>query len=69
MHEDAIPKGMVWRLARTALVGVALMLAMTTIGKELSFSDSAYAVGTLIVFVLTTLTDRTDFYNAGPRGQ
>ena len=67
MHDDAMPPGAIWRLTRTALIGIALMVAMTSIGKALSFSDSAYGVGALIVFFLTTLTDRTDFYNAGPR--
>jgi hypothetical protein len=67
MHEDAMPKGALWRLIRTAVIAFALMLALTLVGKALSFSDSAYGVGALIIFILATLTDRTDFYNAGPR--
>lgn len=62
-----MPRGALWRLTRTALIAVALMLALTLIGKELSFSDGAYGVGALIIFFLATLTDRTDFYNAGRR--
>ena len=69
MHEDAIPRGILWRLARSLLVCVGLMYALKLIGTELSFGDTAYGVGALVVFVLTTLTDRTDFYNAGPRPQ
>lgn len=69
MHEDAIPKGILWRLVRSFFICVGLMYALKLIGTELSFGYTAYGVGAIVVFLLTTLTDRTDFYNAGPRPQ
>jgi hypothetical protein len=66
-HPDAIPKGVLWRLARTMLILVALMYALKLIGRQLSFDDTAYGLGALVFFFLATLTDRTDFYNFGPQ--
>lgn len=43
----------------------ALVYALKLIGQALSFSADAYGLGCLVVLVLTTLTDRTDFYAAG----
>lgn len=66
MNEHAIPKGFLRRMARTFLVGLALVYALKLIGQMLSFGDTAYAIGFVIVTILTTLTNRTDFYNPGP---
>ena len=53
-------------MARTLLVILALVYALKWIGQKLSFGDAAYAVGVVVVFILATLTNRTDFYDVGP---
>jgi hypothetical protein len=45
---------------------LAMLVVLKLIGEKLSFGDTAYAIGYVIVLFLTTLTDRTDFYLASP---
>ena len=66
MSGQAIPEGFRWRIARTLLAMFAMLFVLTLIGEKLSFGDTAYAIGYVVVFFLTTLTDRTDFYLASP---
>ena len=63
MRRTATSKGFIWSLMRTVLVGFALLSALVEFGEAMSFGDSAYFLGVLVVVVVTTLTDRADSYN------
>jgi hypothetical protein len=65
MPKDATPQDSLWKWVRTFLVAVVLISVLALIGKELSFGGTAYFIGFVIAFVLTTLTDRENFYYHG----